>query len=86
MAYRAAADFRRAAGVIVLAADVPPDVASLDAPVLIGRGERDTWFTDEKLKKDLKFLPNAEACLFDGAHEWTDEFRAAAARFLERVR
>src|SRR5581483_8862807 len=32
MAYRAAADFGRAAGVIVLAADVPPDVTSLDVP------------------------------------------------------
>lgn len=86
MAYRAAADSRRAAGVIVLAADVPQDVASLDAPVLIGRGERDHWYTDEKLKKDLTFLARAEVCTFDGAHEWTDEFRAAASRFLERVR
>jgi len=85
MAYRAAADFRRAAGVLVLAADVPPDVTSLDTPVLIGRGERDNWFTDEKLKKDLKFLPNAEVCVFDGGHEWSDTFREAAARFLAKL-
>ncbi|HEY6843034.1 MAG TPA: hypothetical protein VI391_02625 [Thermoanaerobaculia bacterium] len=86
MAYRAASDFGRPAGVIVLAADVPPDVTSLDVPVLIGRGEHDDWYTAEKLKKDLKFLTKAEVCVFDGAHEWTDEFRAAAARFLERLR
>ena len=86
MAYRAAADFGRAAGVIVLAADLPPDVSSIDVPVLIGRGIRDEWYTDEKLKKDLRFLPNAQVCTFDGAHEWTDEFRGAAAKFLERLR
>ncbi|HJT16030.1 MAG TPA: alpha/beta hydrolase [Thermoanaerobaculia bacterium] len=86
MAYRAAADSGRAAGLIVLAADVPPDVTSIDIPVLIGRGERDDWYTEEKVKKDLKFLPNAQVCVFDGGHEWTDEFRAAAANFLERLR
>ena len=84
MAYRAASDFGRAAGLIVLAADLPPDVTTNIPPVLIGRGSRDDWYTDEKLKKDLKYLPDAEVCLFDGAHEWTDQFREAAARFLER--
>ena len=86
MAYRAASDFGRAAGLIVLAADLPPDVTTNIPPVLIGRGSRDDWYTDEKLKKDLKYLPNAEVCLFDGAHEWTDQFREAAARFLEKIR
>ena len=85
MAYRAAADFRRAAGVIVLASDIPPDVLSIVAPVLIGRGTRDDWYTDEKLKKDLRFLPHAEACVFEGGHEWSDAFREAAAKFLSRV-
>ena len=85
MAYRAASDFGRAAGVIVLAADVPPDVGTLAVPVLIGRGEGDDWYTDEKLKQDLKFVPHAEVCVFGGGHEWTDEFRAAAADFLRRV-
>ena len=86
MAYRAASDFGRAAGVIVLAADLPPDVTSIVPRVLIGRGNRDDWYTDEKLKKDLKFLPEAEVCAFDGGHEWTDDFREAAARFLEKLR
>ena len=85
MAYRAAFDHGHPAGVIVLAADVPPDVSTLDAPVLIGRGTRDEWYTDEKLKKDLKFLSKAETCVFEGGHEWSDEFREAAAKFLSRV-
>ena len=85
MAYRAASDFGRAAGVIVLAADVPPDVTSSIPRVLIGRGTGDEWYTDEKLKKDLRFLTDVETCVFDGGHEWTDEFREAAARFLARL-
>jgi predicted esterase len=85
MAYRAASDLGKAAGVIVLAADVPPDVTANIPPVLIGRGMRDEWYTDEKLKKDLRFLADVETCVFDGGHEWSDEFREAAARFLSRV-
>jgi predicted esterase len=85
MAYRAANDFGRAAGVIVLAADVPPDVPSSLPPVLIGRGTRDEWYTDEKLKKDLKYLTDVETCVFDGGHEWSDDFREAAAKFLART-
>ena len=53
MAYRAASDFGRAAGLIVLAADVPPDVTSNIPAVLIGRSRHDDWYTDEKVKKDL---------------------------------
>src|SRR5438067_8422719 len=59
MAYRAAASVR-CDGVFVLAGDLPPDVTGLSVPVLIGRGERDDWYSDEKLKKDLSFLPQAE--------------------------
>ena len=85
MAYRAASDFGHATGVIVLAADVPPDVTSNMPRALIGRGVRDEWYTDAKLKKDLKFLTNVETCIFDDGHEWADEFREAAAKFLERL-
>ena len=70
---------------IVLAADVPPDVTSNMPRALIGRGVRDEWYSDAKLKKDLKFLTDVETCIFDGGHEWTDEFREAAAKFLERM-
>lgn len=81
MAYRAASSIR-CDGVIAIAGDVPPDVPSLDAPVFIGRGKRDEWYSDEKLKKDLSFLANARTCVYDGGHEWTDEVRAAAGEFL----
>jgi len=85
MAYRAAAAVG-ADGLIILAADIPPDVESVPVPVLIGRGERDDWYSDEKLKKDLKSLPDATVCVFDGAHEWNDEFREAGRAFLRRMR
>lgn len=89
MAYRAAAAYR-ADGVIVLAADVPPDVVENRAvalpPVLIGRGTRDEWYTEAKEAADREVLARlgarVESCVFDGGHEWTDAFRAAASAFL----
>jgi len=86
MAYRAASDFKKAAGLIVLGGDRPPDVTSNIPPMLLGRGVRDERYSEEKFKKDLKFLPsvtNVETCVFDGGHEWSDEFRTAAAKFLK---
>jgi predicted esterase len=90
MAYRAAAG-SNATGVIALGGDVPPEVVESHPklpPVLIGRGIREEWYTDEKLQKDLRFLREVTAvstCVFDGAHEWTDEFREAAGEFLARL-
>lgn len=88
MAYRSAAHIG-AAGVIVLAADVPPDVASGLPPVLIGRGRGDAWYTEDKLAADVRRLRgmavDVETCVFDGGHEWTDEFASAAGRFLTRI-
>jgi predicted esterase len=84
MAYRAAASIR-CDGVIVLGGDLPPDVTANLPPVLVGRGTKDDWYTQEKLEKDLKFLQSitqVTSCVFEGRHEWTDEFRAAASRFL----
>ena len=94
MAYRAA---RRAGGacrgVIALAGDVPPELKDGPAggwpPVLIGRGRTDDWYTAEKMAADVTFLEGAGATVtpvvFDGGHAWTDAFRDAAGRFLERV-
>ena len=92
MAYRAAAHYR-ADGLIILAADVPPDVVTPQRvtlpPVLIGRGVRDDWYTEAKELTDVKALMNAgahvESCVFDGGHEWTDSFRAAASTMLRRL-
>jgi predicted esterase len=85
MAYRAAAADVRTSGVIALAGDCPADATGIIAPVLIGRGTREEWFTKEKLNKDLKFLgttTKVETCIFEGGHEWTEAFRVAAGRFL----
>jgi predicted esterase len=92
MAYRAAARFP-CAGVLVLAADVPPDVAAHPARalprVLIGRGTRDEWYTEDKHRADLATLASiaatVDSCVFDGGHEWTPAFCAAAARFLGTI-
>jgi len=87
MAYRAAAG-SAASGVIALGGDAPPELLEAQQripPVLIGRGTREEWYTAEKLEKDLKFLSSVttvSTCVYDGGHEWTDEFRTAAGEFL----
>jgi predicted esterase len=95
MAYRAtahrAAAHPGAGGVIVLAADVPPDVSAPGSLplVLIGRGRADDWYTEEKMAADLGRLAqvaaSVETCAFDGGHEWTDAFASAAGAFLNRI-
>jgi predicted esterase len=92
MAYRAAVRGPRPAqGIIALGGDLPPDVGDDVAlpPVLIGRGHRDTWYTEEKLAADLDRLgargADVEVVRFDGGHEWTDVFRERAGAFLRRV-
>jgi predicted esterase len=94
MAFRAAA-FAGAspAGVIALGGDVPPDIVVDEAvhlpPVLLARGERDDWYSEEKFKKDLSYLEpktRVSPLLFDGGHEWTDAFRDAAGQFLASLR
>ena len=93
MAYRAAARYP-CSGLIILAADVPPDVAQQSnmtlPPVLIGRGTQDQWYTSEKHTADLETLARlgvpVESCVFDGGHEWGVDFLDAAARFLAKAK
>ena len=88
MAYRAASVHPNTSAIIALAGEVPPDVEGPMPPVLIGRGTAEDWYTEEKLKKDLSILGSAtqvETCVYEGGHEWTEEFRAVAGRFLPRV-
>ena len=85
MAARAAAAIR-CDGLIILGGDLPPDV-KVDTvqlpPVLIARGKKDDWYTDQKFKDDLRFLADrARPLEFEGGHEWSDAFRAAATEFL----
>lgn len=93
MAYRAAANYR-ADGVIVLAADVPPDIITHRAvplpSILLGRGTKDEWYTDAREAADRAALARIDArvdlCVFEGGHEWTDPFREAAGAFLRSAR
>lgn len=95
MAYRAAVlGSHRAAGVIALGGDIPPEVKSGELlrpwpAVLIGVGERDTWFTPAKAEADAAILAAQqvphEIVRCASGHEWSDEFRAAAGRWLQRV-
>ena len=91
MAYRAAAQLG-ADGLIILAADVPPDVASLSSlrlpPALLGRGSDDKWYTADKHEADQITLQRlgvtAQSCIFDGGHEWAPAFRDAVSAYLGR--
>jgi predicted esterase len=92
MAARAAAHVGKAAGLMLLGGDIPPEIKatpSLRLPhTLLGRGERDDWYTIEKLNKDVSYLEKTSrvsTCVFDGGHEWSDAFREAAGRFLGEV-
>jgi hypothetical protein len=58
--------------------------------VLLGRGAGDAWYTKEKMAADVARLgelsPSVETCVFDGGHEWSAAFAAAAGAFLDRLR
>ena len=91
MAYRAAIRGRApAAGIIALAGDMPPELQTdehADWPrVLIGRGTDDPWYTQAKMDSDMAFLAtknvSIDTTVFDGSHEWHDDFRTAAGRLL----
>lgn len=94
MAYRAAAHSGlQPRGLIVLGGDVPPELEpgalSTLPPVLVGRGRREEWYTEEKLAADLERLraagTPARVVEFDGGHEWGPEFLAAAGEFLATI-
>jgi predicted esterase len=59
-------------------------------PILIGRGTRDHFYTEGKHAADLAAFARIDArvtsCVFDGGHEWSDEFRGAAAEMLTAIR
>lgn len=87
MAWRAAARFP-CEGLLVLGGDLPQDVIEAPAlpPILVGRGDQDTYYTAAQLARDLEILEgrghSAEALTFAGGHEWGLPFLEAAGRFL----
>lgn len=93
MAWRAAARFP-CKGLLALGGDLPRDVAESShlalPPMLLGRGDRDGFYTADQLVKDLSLLHalgfRPDSLTFKGGHEWGWEFLEAAGDFLERVR
>ena len=92
MAWRAAAHLP-CDGLVVLGGDCPKDVSEAPdlrlPPMLIGRGNNDTFYRADQLDCDLSALKahgiRPEVLRFDGGHEWASSFQEAAGRFLERV-
>ena len=97
MAYRAAAfvaadGIPHPRGAILLAGDVPPDVAphlSQLPALLIGRGTTDHWYTEPKANADLEVFRSAgvepSVHVFEGGHVWEESFVARAGMFLDRI-
>lgn len=94
MAFRAAVrGARRAAGVIGVGGDVPPellaDPASRFPPVLLTSGDRDDWYTPARLESDAAALRTRgipfETLVYGGAHEWTTDAATAASSFIHRL-
>lgn len=94
MAFRAAVrGCRKAAGVIAVGGDVPPEL--LDDPsavfprVLLLRGRRDDWYTEQKAAADVAALRHRGLPFaieeYDAAHDWTPEVAVRAAEFLATV-
>jgi predicted esterase len=94
MAYRAAAASGHPChGVVVLGGDVPPELDERDLgafpPVLLGRGSSEEWYDAAKMEHDVELLRqkgiDIRPVVFQGGHEWTNEFRAAAGEFLREM-
>ncbi len=94
MAYRAAAGSGHPCqGVVVLGGDLPPELEPRDLShfpaVLLGRGSSEEWYDAAKMEHDVELLRkkrvDVRPFVFQGGHEWTNEFRAEAGRFLEEV-
>jgi predicted esterase len=94
MAFRAAACLDvPAAGVIACGGDIPPELTTAQLrripAALIGRGERDEWYTPDKLASDERRLRAAgtsvRTAVLDASHEWTPLFSAISAEFLSQL-
>lgn len=95
MAFRAAVlGSNKVEGVIAVGGDVPPelltDAGTRFPTVLLIRGARDDWYTQERFDMDVAALnargATVSALVADAGHEWTTEISAAVARFLTSVR
>ena len=92
MAYRAACRGPyRAAGVIAVGGDVPPELLADSSlvfpPVLVVRGSRDEWYSAAKFEHDIAALTARgvalQSLVADAGHEWNEPVGQEAARFLD---
>jgi predicted esterase len=80
----------RADGLVIMGGDIPPDLrddpSTVFPPTLIGVGDRDTWYGGARANADIEFLKSRgvahEVVHFAGGHEFTDEFRQTAGRWI----
>jgi len=94
MAFRAAVrGRRRPLGVVAVGADVPPELFEDPNPsfprVLLVRGSRDDWYTQEKMDADRTALAGRGAAvhaeIVDAGHEWSAEVSRIAGRFIAEL-
>ena len=94
MAFRAAVrGTTRAAGVVAVGGDVPPellaDAQSWFPPVLLMRGTRDDSYSTEQLGQDHRALrprvDDVQTLEYEGGHEWTPDVSRALGEFLGRL-
>jgi predicted esterase len=91
MAFRAGLlGAHKADAVLALGGDVPPellaDTGTKFPRVLLARGSRDEWYSEEKFRANELALQargaHTETVTFDGAHEWHQDFAVRAAAML----
>jgi predicted esterase len=91
MAFRAALCGRgRAAGVVAVGGEVPPELLSdpsaVFPPVLLLRASRDDWYTSAQCDSDATALTRrgvaVRTAVYEGAHEWNAAVRDEIAEFI----
>ena len=94
MTYRSALlGKHRAKGLIVLAGDLPPELADEDLsslpPILLCRGEQDSIMPDEQIERDKAIFDKkgvaCEVFRFTGGHGWNEAFCEKAAEFISSL-
>ena len=94
MACRAGVRARPAiAGTVAVGGDVPPELFAdphvIFPRLLIVRGERDEWYTREKVEKDVAALRarsvEPDVVVHSGGHEWTPDVAVAVSTFVQSL-
>jgi predicted esterase len=81
------------AGIVAVGGDVPPELLAdpevVFPRVLIGRGERDEWYTGEKAAKDVAALRargvEPDVVVHSAGHEWTPDVSIAVSTFVRSL-